>query len=349
MDIKEKVTSYFSKTLDITKSLLKELLSIRLNRNSLTFFIFLCISTGFWFLMTLMETTTISQEYALKIKNLPRDVIITSKVPDNVKVNLTSSGFNLLFNYKISEIPVLRWFSDNQRSDTILVNYEDLDYNSYRITIDNTTLKRKVLKTLNSSIKILSIYPSQIDIAYTKGAPKIVPVKFAGNIKPAEQHVLSGIELLTNYVEVYAPSMLYDSIRYVTTEPIYLENVEDTITKRVALQNIEGAKVTPDSIDVKICVDLFVEKTISIPVYSVNIPKDKMLRFFPMKVDVSFRVSAAMYNQVSEDDFLIVVDYTKVDRKDKFCTVELRQTPEYASRVHFSPKRIEYVFETIDQ
>lgn len=299
--------------------------------------------------MTLMEVGTISQDYTLKIKNIPKEVIITSKIPEKVKVNLTSNGFNLFFNYKICEIPVLRWFSNQQISNTIVVNYDDLDYTSYRITVDNNILRRSVAKDLNSAIKISSIYPSQIDLAYTKGAPKTVPVKFVGNIKPAELHVFNGVELEKQYVKVFAPVTLYDSIKYVTTDPINLENVEDTIVKRVALRTIEGAKVSPDSIDVKICVDLFVEKTLSVPVYSVNIPSNKMLRFFPMKVDVTFRVSAAKYNQVSENDFLIFVDYKKVNRKDKFCTVELGQAPDYASRIHISPERVEYVFETVEQ
>lgn len=349
MDIQEKVISFLEKTISLVKSILKGLLQIRLNRNSLVFFVFLCISTGFWFLMTLMEVTSISRDYTLVIKNTPKNVILTSKVPEKVKVNLTSNGFNLLFNYKISEIPILRLFSDQQISNTIVVDYEDLEHTSYRITIDNATLKRGVSKDLSSTIRISSIYPSQIDIAYTKGAPKRVPVKFVGNITPAELHVLNGVDLQQNYVDVYAPALLYDSIKYVTTEPIHLENVEDTIVKRVALHTIEGAKVTPDSIDIKICVDLYVEKTLSVPVYSVNIPSNKMLRFFPMKVDVSFRVSAAKYNQVSENDFLLLVDYKKLNTKDKFCTVELGQAPEYASRVHINPERVEYVFETVDQ
>lgn len=345
MNFKEEIIELFNQVKGLFRSILGGLRLFKLNRNFLVFLVFFGISTGFWFLMTLMEVTTVTDDYVLVINNMPKDVIVTSKIPDKIKVSVTSNGFNLLFDYKISEIPVLKWFTNEKRDNKIEVNFEELDRTNYMFTIDNNTLKRSISKNLNAAFKISSIYPSSIDLAYAKAVPKKVPIIFRGNVNAEMKHVLCGIDLQTTHADVYAPSVIRDSIKYVTTEPLNLKDVENTIVKRVALRTISGAKVLPDSVDVKISVDLFTEKTLPITVLCANIPSNKILRFFPMKVDVSFRISTTMQDKVKEEDFFVFVDYNKVNKNDKFCTVELGQAPDYVSRVQITPKQVEYVFE----
>lgn len=334
--MKGKLNETYKKVSNLYNLLKRRMRLIKLNRNFLVFFVFLCISIGFWFLQTLKETTTVSQEYTLQIVGVPKDVIFTSDIPKKVKVNITGRGYNFL-NYL-----------SKSNNHVVNVNYEDLEVTNNKVTIDNSVLKKYLVRNLGSGLKISSISPSQIDAYYTKGQAKSVPIIFSGKIKTGMQHVLCGIELLSDSAKIYAPYALHDSIQSVTTEYLNREGIEDTTIIRVALKKIEGVKIIPDSVDVRVCVDLFTEKTISVPIYCENIPRNKVLRTFPGKVDVTFRVSATMFNDIKEEQFLLVVDFNSIKQNDKSCKVELRETPEGVSHVRFKPENVEFVIELED-
>lgn len=332
MTIKETANTVFKGMKNLFEIVARQLRSIKLNRNFLVFLVFLAISVAFWFMQTLKETTTTSQDYKVKIVGMPKSIIFTSDFPETIKVNISGRGYD-----------ILNYLTRNDKH-TINVNYEDIEATASKLTINNGTLKRNLSKELGTSLKIQSLTPAQIDVFYTKGQAKSIPVKFVGKINTGLQHVLCGIELLKNSVQVYAPLYMHDSIKVITTERLDM-NVEDTTVVRVALKKIDGAKIVPDSIDVRICVDLFAEKTISVPLYAENCPRNKMLRTFPGNVDVTFRVSATMYNKINEDDFILIVDYNKIKPNSKSCNVEIRDYPEGVSHIKIKPERVDFVME----
>ena len=337
MTIKETIVEGWKKSMGFFEILFRRLRLIRFNRDFLVFLVFLGISVAFWCMQTLKDTSTVIDEYKLKIVGLPKDVIITSEIPSTVKVSLSGRGYNHL-NYQLKDI-----------EHVVTVDYQDMEQSISKLTIDNSTMRRSVSKELGSILKVMSVTPAQIDLNYTKGHPKRVPIEFKGKIKAGLQHVLCGIEVLTKSAEVYAPDIINDSIKCVYTEMLKLDEVEDTIITRVAIKKISGAKVIPDSVDVKICVDLFTERTLSVPIYCYNIPRNKVLRTFPPKANVTFRVSATMYNEIKPNDFMLLVDFNSIKKGDKNCRVKLDGSPQDVSHIRIDPETVEYIIEEVDK
>ncbi len=309
---------------------------IRLNRNLLEFLFFVALASAFWFMQTLKETTTATKDYKLRIVGVPKNVIFTSDVPEMIKVNITGRGWDFL-----------SYMSKNEEH-VITVNYEDLEYTPSKITIDNTNLRRSLVKSLGSGLKVLSLTPPQIDVYYTTVKAKTVPVKFVGKVEAELQHVLCSIELETDSVQVYAPALLYDSIKVVQTEKLIMKNVEDTTVVRLALKKIEGTKFSPDSVDVKICVDVFSEKTVTAQIYCINCPHNKMVRTFPRTGEVTCRVSAKMIDGLNENTFALIVDYNKIKRNDKTCHLELLQKPDGMDVIRISPEYVDFLIEEVE-
>lgn len=323
----------WKKSIEFFKLVGRRIRLIRLNKNSLVFLIFLAISISFWFMQSLKETSTISQEYTLKVVGIPRSVIFTSDIPDKIRVNITGRGYNLVnYIWKYEE-------------HVVTINYDDLEHTLSKVTFNNSLLRRSVTKTLDNGLIVSSLSPAQVEVYYTKGMPKRVPIKFVGNPEAGLQHVLCGIQLLKDSALVYAPRDLHDSIDVVRTEKLDLKDIEDTTTVRIALKKIEGARIVPDSVDVRFCVDLFAEKTLSVPIYSENCPRNKTLRTFPGKADITFRISTTMYNEVDADDFLLTIDFNKLKQNDNRCKVELKDKPEGVSHVRWKPEYVEFVIE----
>lgn len=334
---REKAIEIWSQTKDFIKLVFRRLRLVRLNRNFLVFLVFLAISICFWWLKTLRETTTYTQEFNVTISNLPNEIIVTSGKPDKVRVTLNCTGSDLL-KYKMVN-----------HSYTINLNYKTLEKTRSKLSMDNVTLRRLVSRELNNSLKIASIYPNQIEMTYAKGTYKRAPIIFKGQVKADKQHVLCGIELLTEVAKVYAPEDIYDNITCVYTEPLNLKNIQDTTVTRVALTSINNVKIVPDSIDVRICVDLYTEASIQSPILCANIPRNKVLRFFPSKADIKYRVSAKNDKEIKETDFVIFVDYNKIKKNDTFATLELGSHPDFVSNVRFNPEKVEFVIETIEE
>lgn len=336
MKFKEQIVTTVKFIIDFVRIIFRRLRLIRLNRNFLVFLLFLAISIGFWTLKTLNEETTVSINYKLKVLNVPKNVILTSEVPKHIKVNISGRGWNIIPLYT------------KNKDHAIAVSYDQLEYTNSKITVDNAIMRRSVSKDIGNAIKVVSMSPSLVDLYYTKGKGKIVPIIFSGDVKAEFNHILCGTELLTTTAQVFAPITLYDSIKYVSTEKIYLDNIEDTIVKRVALKQIEGVKIIPDSVDVKICVDLFMEASMSVPIYCNNIPKNKILRTFPPKATVKFKISATQLNEIDEKDFVLEVDFSKIKNTDKHCKVTLSDIPEGVSQVSIHPDEVEFVIEQVD-
>lgn len=332
----EHINTIIKETGEFVKLIARRIRLIRLNQNFLVFLVFLAISSGFWFMLTLKETTTASKDYTLKIVGVPKDVIFTTDIPDKIKVNISGRGYNFL-----------SYMSKNDEH-IITVNYEDLEYTSTKVTIDNTTLRRSLAKCLGSGLKVVSLTPAQIDAYYTTGKAKKVPIKFNGKVTTELQHVLCGIELLTDSVQVYAPLHLHDSVKVVHTEKLVLDELSDTTIVRVALKKIDGTKFTPDSVDVKICVDLFSERTFKVEIFSINCPNSQIIRTFPRLADVSFRVNASMFNEIKKEDFVVAVDYKKIKPNSKSCPVELVDKPDCVSQVRIHPEQVDVLIEQVE-
>lgn len=319
------------------KIALRRLRKVRLNRNTLRFLVFLVISIGFWFMQTGKETATLSQDYKLKLVGVPKNVIFTSEVPEKIKVNITGRGFTI-FSYTTK--------NDNH---VITVHYDELEHTSSRIIIDNATIRRALTKKLGNTLKVNTISPAQIDAYYTNGLPKKVPVISRLKVTTGPNYTLTSIKPLKDSVWVYAPVDVIDSIKAVYTEVKKIENIEETTTTKLALKKTDKVKIIPDSVNVKANVSLFLEMIVPVKIYSINTPNNKFLRTFPDRANVVCRVSADLFNDISENDFIIAVDFNKIKPGAKSCKVELLEKPEGVSKMKISPSNVEFVVEQTAQ
>lgn len=330
---KKKITEAWHTTLKFIGIVGRRLRLVRINRNFLVFLVFLGISVTFWVLRTLQETNNVTINYKLNIVGLPQAIIFTSELPDEIQCNISGRGFDIL------------QYNMQQNSNTIDINFADIMKKDSKLELSQAALRRAITKKIGSSLQFISCTPSSMDIYYTTGKCKRVPVIFDGKVTTGLQHVMCGIVMSPDSVDVYAPQRLYDSIRVIHTEMQSFKDLEDTTLFRIALNKVPGAKIVPDSIDMTVCVDLFTEKTIDVPIYCENIPNNKVLRTFPPRANITFHVSATMYNEVTENDFIVVVDYTSIKPDSKSCILQLRSKPNGVSHVRMRPESVEFVIE----
>jgi len=310
--------------------------SLKANQEIFVFSIFLVTSIVFWFSQTFKDQTSVNVDYTLQISNVPKKVIFTSDLPSTVNASISGKGF-----------AVLQYLFNHQQK-TIKVDYGDLPKMGGMISIDNYVWKKAFAKQLPAGVTFQSVNPSPVEIYYSMGEHRQVPVEFIGKIRTSDEYLLCDIEVQPDYVDIYAPNPLYDTITVVPTEQVEYHEVEDTFSFRVALQAPRGVKLVPDSVQVKACVDLFTTKTLKVPIYCENIPHNRILRTFPLMAEVTFRVSASRYNYVMAPDFIIVVDYSAIRPSDRKCKLIIRELPKGIYNVRLTPEEVDYVIEQED-
>jgi hypothetical protein len=146
-------------------------------------------------------------------------------------------------------------------------------------------------------------------------------------------------------VDIYAPKHIFGGITHIKTENVTYTDLEDTLQTRLALLVPRGAKAIPDSVDVNICIDIFTDKTLQAPVYSENVPRNKLIRTFPLKVSVTFLVSSTLYDEITPEDFLLAIDYKELQTDSKRCRIHVRQKPTSIRNLRINPETVEYIIE----
>lgn len=304
------------------------------SREFLVFLFFVLVSSVFWLLQTLDDVYQTEFKVPIRLKNVPKEVVMTAELPQEVRVQVEDRG-TVLLNYMLGRtfLPVTFDFTDYTGAGS-------------HVHIASSELLKRISAQLNVSTRLLSVHPDTIDFIYTKGKALKLPVRLRGEISPGRQYYISHVGFHPDSVIAYAPDEVLDTLEAAYTQEVNFEGVSDTLTTRVKLHGVKGVKFVPDYNDISVCVDMYSEKTVEVPVVGVGFPPGKILRTFPSKVKVLFQVGLRDFKSVTADDFFIGVSYDEIKgiKGDKL-TLSVGKAPDCISHVRVQPPSVDYLIE----
>ena len=313
---------------------IRSFLLAKKSREFLIFLFFVFVSFSFWLLQVLNDDYETELSIPLRMKNVPENVVLTSEFPAELKIGVKDRG-TVLVNYLWS-----------QTLYPLTLDFEEYQDKGNQVRILSSSLSKRVASQLNQSTKLLTVKPDTLELIYTRGESKKVPVRLRGEVKAERQYYISEVIYLPDSVMVYAPREILDTITAAYTEALYFEQISDTTRHRAELMPVKGAKFTPLYSDVTFLVDVYSEKTVEVPVVGINFPEDKVLRTFPSKVNVSFQIGLSQFKSVTAEDFAVVVDYELLNEEGgEKCKPILMRSPAAVNYVRISPKEIDYIIE----
>lgn len=305
------------------------------NREFLTFFFFLVLSTIFWLMTALNETYEREVSVPAYLVNVPKNVVITSDMEDTVRVTVRDKGFALLA------------YIYGEGVRPININFQSFvtRQSGYGV-VPSQELMKMINQRFSGASKVVQVKPDRLDFYYNYGQSRQVPVKMAGIVVPGKSFYLARTRFWPETVTVYGSKQTLDSLRYVKTVPINITNFNDTIVKTVALEKIKGVKIVPNTVRIGLYPDILTEETIEVPVTAVNMPEGKVLRSFPQRVTVNFIVGASMFRSISSDQFAVVVDYNElIEHPSDKCNIHLRQCPQGVRNARLQMTQVDYLIE----
>lgn len=305
------------------------------NREFLTFFFFLVLSTIFWLMTALNETYEREIGVPAYLVNIPKNVVVTSDMEDTVRVTVRDKGFALLA------------YTYGEGIRPINVNFQSaITRQSGYGVVSSQELMKMINQRFSGSSKIVQVKPDRLDFHYNYGLSRQVSVKMSGHVVPGKSFYLARTRFWPEKVTVYGSKQALDSLRFVKTVPINITNFNDTVLRTVALETIKGVKIVPNTVRIGLYPDILTEENIEVPITAINMPEGKVLRTFPQRVTVNFIVGASMFRSISSEQFAVVVDYNEIiDNPSDKCSIHLRETPQGVRNARLKMTQVDYLIE----
>lgn len=308
------------------------------------FSVFVFFTTILWFLNAL------NQEYSTDIKvpvhfyNLPQNKANIADLPKNFTATVKAYGYNILkFQLKKNFTPLRIDLSDVQ-----FFRLFNNDTNQYYVLTDNYS--DYIENMLQSNMQIEMLKPDSIFFHFTTYKEKYVPVVIDANISVATQFVLKSPPSVTpDSVLIGGPAISIDTIEQLYTKNFSLNNVKTISQKTIDLQEIDGVTTTPQNVNVTVDVEEYTELRFKVQIESTNVPDSVDLLLFPNYVNVVCKVGVDNSNNISGNDFKVIVDYNSIfTNMGTELSTEIIEAPTNVYEYYQTPEFVEYIIEKND-
>jgi hypothetical protein len=305
------------------------------NKKLSTYAFFIFISFSFWFLSMLSKQHETSLKVPITYTNFPADKIVSFPISDFVEVRVKAPGFSILF-YNIFNFSKLILNIDNANTKP--------NKNGSEVFWIMNSKRQSVIEIISSSMEIIDVSPKRLSIFVTEKAKKKVAIKLNQSIslKP-EMWLAKPIVLIPDSIIIYGEKQKLDSIEFINSEELLLNEVSKKITSNVSLIIPDQVQSKIMNIEVEIQVEPFVEQLIEYKVQVNNLKKGYTIKLFPDLVQVTLRVPKNKYSMLQTDFLKLNVDASLISSQNLSLDVEVENLPSFVHIQRVYPSKLEFL------
>lgn len=324
-------TSIFKRT----KTIIKKVAEVFFTKDMATFFLFLCLASAFWLMHTIGTSRAMKVSFNLVYVGIPNDVFVTSELPQSVTFSIKNEGQKLMSYYLSAE------------SDTLVVDLSNRFDGKGQITYNMQLLKSDIQRRLPESSQIEELTPELLTLTYLKLGHKLLPVRLSESIPLVTPCVLAdSVTIKPAFVTVYAPQATLDTMDFVSVKPFFVKPLGKTSVFKESLISLEQGNTDITEVVITVPVELSTEKTLEIPIQSVNFPTAISLRTFPAFVRVTCSVGVSRFNTVTPNDFKAEVFYDDLEKGTHHkVNVRLSTVNSDVFNMRYAPTEVEFLLE----
>lgn len=313
---------------------------INLKNKFLIYLFFLFISSIFWFLTALNKDYSVQLEFPVRYTNFPPEKVVVSDVPHYLNLRINGHGFTIIKHKFYTRLSPLR-------IDVSAAGITPIDTTSQLHYLLTRRFRERLSVQIGEDLQVVSVTPDTLYFILDDIVSKNVKVKPVLNLSFRKQFLQKGRAIaIPDSIKVFGPRIIMDTIKWISTETIEKNKVNDTIRKVAELIPVRTLQYSLDYVDVVIPVEKFTQKTFPVPIEAINLPSNLILRTFPGFVTVSTMVSVNDYNKLHPDLFSAVVDFNDISPNGTSkLKVSLVKEPDYIVNTKFLPKNVEFIIE----
>lgn len=282
--------------------------------------------------------TTISMP--IQYTNLPKNKVLVKAPPSTIEIKMEATGFTLLrHQIKLTINPLnfnVKAFTNN------LMTNANLNY--YRVASDQFI--PQFSRQVSSEIKLIDITPDSLYFEFDQIVSAKKPIGHQFELSFENQFfLLDSVSFIPDSIMVRGPKSIIDSLDKVYVKPQKFKNLNSSIKRNVALEEVEQLEMDPRRVVVNIPVSQYTEYSQKIPVTEFNVPDSIKLVTLPGKIDISCLVALTEYKSLSPSSFMIGVDYNEVQMNQNSIPVRVFGYPGHVKNLKFSPTEVKFIIE----
>jgi len=306
-------------------------------RNTLVFFSFILLASGFWALQYIHQTFEFEVPIQVYYEHIPGDVIVSGKLPQEIVLHVQDKG-SVFLSYMTKR---------KKQSLSIVIDLGDVSLNRTTYVISQGVLHNLIVDKLLTTTQLKSFSPDKIEINYVQSEKKELPVAINGTISPASGYLLTdSIRIKPDRVVAYGNKQVLDTLHEIQTAPLNYSITNKDWTVSADLQAPEGIRLMTDQVELSASIEEYTEKIFELPVVCYNLPPNYKIHFFPSTVELGVKVGLSKYSQLSQSNFEIALNYNDLKEKSTAnCSISLTRKPLWLENYRIVPEVIEFLIE----
>ena len=233
-----------------------------------------------------------------------------------------------------------------RKTPTLTLRLSDYSDGNGTFKIDQGNLKKALMPILYKSVSIIGVLPESITLRYTDLPGKKVPIKSDIIVEPREGYTLYGALIQSqDSVLVFSDAKTLSEINEVYTYHVEVDDLTDTLRRKVTIAPINNAVVEPRSIDIMVPIEKLMTQTKSVKIVVRNAPPGIKMLLFPGDVEVTYRSPVSRISD--EAGITAVVDYNAINphSTSNKLKIMIGEMPASYQDVKFSHDSVEYIIE----
>jgi len=315
----------------------QRLKTIKINRNSLIFGLFLLISSILWVLNALNKDYVERLKYPVVFTNTPKESQIQNRLPSHIYLEVSGHGYDIL-SYKI-----------NYSKPPIQINLEETqlrkkaDGEFYLLGADLVKFSESRIK---GDVTLNRVLPDSVHFITKLRKTEKIPVKLDINYSAKKQHMIMSEPIARpDSIEISGIPEKLEHIKFVHTQKESFTDLDRSVKRLVFLKPIPGIIMKPDRIQVSISVEKYTEASLKVPIEITKVPANYSAKAIPGNATINLQVPLSKFKSISPDKFTIEADFQHI--KNGKSELIISKKPDYIQNIKISPKQVQIILKKV--
>ena len=305
---------------------------VRINENLKVVVLAILVATTFWFFNALSKNYDKIINYPLAFEFSRDSLVIVDPLPTEIKIDVSSGGWNLLKNtFWFNATPVL-------------------------ITLDNPTdvkfmTKNSLMPIISNQLKELEINFLLTDTLFINIEPeshkKVQLILDSTFIDLRENYkITSPVVISPDSALIIGPTSLIENVRSPYFIKLNETDIDDDFREsiEIPLERKKIMKSIPGSINVTFDVEEFELINHPVVIETLNFPGDGKIYLADSMADVSFWINERLVKDINYSDFHITADLAMINEGDSTVPLMLMYFPEDAAEIEVKPSQMKLIY-----
>ncbi len=292
------------------------------------------IALIFWLLVKLSQVYQADKNVVFDLR-IPSEKAFLESPPDNLIATVEGQGWDLTFDFFSNSNIVLRY-------DLSQTNQLDLNRAQLRTAINNSFA--------SNDIRIVELNQEEIHLLLDDKLSKKVPVLLCSDISVAQEYELKDQAILEpDSITITGPASAVENISFWNSDSLILANVKNQISMELELESPPSELILSNQkINVQIPIEQITEKSLFVPIQILNAPDS--INIFPKSIRLTCSVGLSRYEELTPDDFKLVVDLKDATSNGSKNTapIILQSQPDFVENTKFNPLSVAFIIVQAD-